>query len=114
MFHSNASGANNYSFTTCIDSACGQGYYGLWMGQNMHYSHIVSGPSTAIKTNLNQTNVLTVVTHNGDIYLYVNGQNVAYIQDNTLITGYIGFTAYEEKNPTDVSFSNAQVWKLQG
>lgn len=112
VFHSNASGANNYSFTFCIDAACGQGYYGLYIGQNMHYSHIVSGLNAAIKAGLNQTNLLTVVVLNGAIYLYINNQYLTQVQDNTFSSGYIGVTAYEGSNSTDVSFSNAEVWKL--
>lgn len=114
VFHSNASGADNYSFTFCINAACGQGYYGLYIGQNMHYSHIVSGFNPAIKTGLNQTNLLTVVVLNGAIYLYINNQYLNQVQDNTFSSGYIGVTAYEGSNSTDVSFSNAEVWKLQG
>jgi hypothetical protein len=114
IFHSNASGSNGYAFTICVDPACGKGYYGLYMSQGNGYSQLISGSSTAIKTDLKQTNLLTVVAYNGDIYLYVNDKSVAHIQDNTFISGYIGLTAYELSNSTDVSFSYAQVWKLQG
>jgi hypothetical protein len=113
IFHSNASGSNDYSFTICINAACGgQGYYRLYLIQGAHANYLTSGPSTAIKANLNQNNLLTAVAYNGAIYLYVNDEYVAHINDNTVNAGYIGLTAYEGINSTDVSFSNIQVWKL--
>ena len=114
IFHANPSGTSDYTFTFCInpDPACGKGYYGLFIGQGTNNSQIVADYSAAIKTDLNQTNLLTVVALNGIIYLYINNLYVKCVNDNTFSSGTIGVTAFEWNNPTDVSFSNLQVWKL--
>ena len=93
IFHSTASGSNDYAFYICIDPLCTKGAYKLYMCQSMRYSRIISGPSPAIKTDFNQTHVLTVVALNGDIYLYINGEYITQVHDNTYISGYIGVMA---------------------
>jgi hypothetical protein len=111
VFYSDAAGGNDYAFTVCITSACGPGY-SLWIGQSMRYSRVTSGSTAYLKTAADQMNQLTVVARNGDIYLYVNDMNVALVHHNTFLAGYVGVTAYEKINGTDVLFSNAQAWKL--
>ncbi len=73
---------------------------------------LTSGSSPAIKTGLNQTNVLKVVARGGNISLYVNGQFIARVNDSSSSSGQIGLMAVAFTNPTNVAFSNAQVWQL--
>ncbi len=68
---------------------------------------IYEGKSGAIKTGLNQTNLLAVRVKNGKIDLYINMQPVISVDDTTLTHGQIGVVAEDNSHPTDVAFSNA-------
>lgn len=72
---------------------------------------LASGSSPAIKTGLNQTNLLTVVARGSSISLYVNKQLIANVHDSLSGSGSIGMLAVDFTNPTDVAFNNAQVWQ---
>jgi hypothetical protein len=72
---------------------------------------LVSSSSPAIKTGLNQTNLLTVVARGSNILLYVNKQLIANVHDSLSSSGAIGMLAVDFTNPTDVAFNNAQVWQ---
>ena len=61
---------------------------------------------------LNYTNLVTVVAKGSDIFLYLNGQSVAYKQDNTAKSGKIGLMAISYTQDTHVQFRNVQVWDL--
>lgn len=88
--------------------------------QNKRFSssgpRLLIGPqhSSAIKTGLGQTNLLTVITHGTGIYLYINKRFVGSAQDSTSLSGTIGMYAGNEVNgaAVDVVFKNAQVWAL--
>jgi hypothetical protein len=68
--------------------------------------------STAILRGPNQLNVVTVIAQGSNLYLYINGQPVAKVSDDTYSSGEIGVFATDFLNSTDVIFSKAQVWKL--
>jgi hypothetical protein len=70
------------------------------------------GTSSAIKTGLNQSNLLAVVAQGSMIDLYVNGQHIDQISDTTSSSGLIGVAADASHQPAEVAFSNAQVWAL--
>lgn len=70
------------------------------------------GTSPAIKTGLNQPNLLAVVAQGSMIDLYVNGQHIDQISDTTSSSGLIGVAAHTSHQPAEVAFSNAQVWTL--
>ena len=71
------------------------------------------GTSTAIKTRLDQSNLLAVVAQNNSIYIYINQQYIAGVSDSTYRTGHIGvFGGNYTQAPADVAFSHLQVWKL--
>jgi hypothetical protein len=59
-----------------------------------------------------QPNLLTVIVHNNQVFLYVNKQYVGSIVINLLSSGEIGMFAYDVKQPTEVAFSHVQVWSL--
>lgn len=71
-----------------------------------------SGFNAAISVGPNQSNTLAVIAQNNTINLYVNQQYIATISDSTLSSGQIGVVAVDYTLPTEVEFSNAQVWKL--
>jgi len=70
------------------------------------------GSSSAIKTGLNQTNLIAVVANGNQIDLYVNMQLIDSVTDSMYSSGQIGVVAEDINNPTDVAFNNAQVWTM--
>ena len=72
---------------------------------------ILDDSNGAIKTG-SQTNLVTVITRNSAISIYVNKQFVGMINDTTFASGEIGVFAYDSSKDTDVAFSNATVWTL--
>ena len=98
-------------------------YFGI--GQNGTYNlqrfvhdpahssnQLVNGQSTFIKTGSGQTNLITVVARGNNIDLYVNQRYIASVTDSTYAQGEIGLAAEDQGDPTEVAFSNAQVYTL--
>lgn len=79
---------------------------------NSQFRMLSSGHSLAITLGLNQTNQVAVIANQNNFYLYVNQQYVATVTDTTFSSGQIGVAALDYSTPTEVEFSNAQVWKL--
>ena len=69
--------------------------------------------SPAIKTGLNQTNLIAVVANGNSLVLYVNKQQIASVNDGTYSNGQIGVIAESTQNPTEIVFTNAEVWPTQ-
>jgi hypothetical protein len=67
-----------------------------------------------IKADLGAVNTLTVIVLSHNIYLYINGQSVGVVPRPTVMSGGIGVAAFEEAISTDVVFSDAKLWILQG
>ena len=81
---------------------------GNFLGKTLNYSN-----SSAIKTGLNQPNILTLVARGSNIYLYINKQFIASVHNSAYSSGQVGLTATSFANPSaDVAFSNAKVWQL--
>jgi serine/threonine protein kinase len=105
----------------CADNAAGK-WYNLDISQSGQYSLVrfdhfgapaktlASGSASALKTGLNQSNLIAVVANRSTFDLYVNHQKIANISDNTYSHGEIGFIA--DNPPAEVVYSNAKVWKL--
>jgi serine/threonine protein kinase len=102
------------------DSGKGSFYY-FYINRNGAYaletygSYILSkiisrGPSPAIKTGLNQPNLLAVVANNNTINLYVNMQFIVSVSDNSFYQGQIGVVAEDTGNPADIVFTDAKIW----
>lgn len=68
------------------------------------------GTSPAIKTGLNQTNLIAVVANGSSLKLFINMQLIASVSDSTYNSGKIGVVAENISNPTEVVFTNAKVW----
>ena len=79
---------------------------------NNQFNLLQSRSSPAIKTGLNQVNVLTAIVHNSNLYLYVNTQFVTSYFLSAYAQGGGGFTALSINQATDVAFSNLKVWTL--
>jgi hypothetical protein len=74
-------------------------------------TQLLTGSSQAMK-GLNQSNEITVVAQDTQMYFFLNRQYLGSTNDNTYTAGQIGVLAESAKNPTDVAFSNAKVWTL--
>lgn len=79
---------------------------------NSHSTNLDYGSSPAIHTGLNKSNMLTVVARGNQLYLYVNRQYVTNVTDNTYTSGQIGVFSADDSAPTDVAYTNAEVWQL--
>lgn len=75
-------------------------------------STLLTGYSAAITPGLGQQNTVAVIAVQNTLALYVNQQYVASLTDASLSSGEIGLTAYDVSVPTEIEFSNAQVWDL--
>jgi hypothetical protein len=71
---------------------------------------LISGSSPAIKRGPNQTNQLTIIAHKHTIYVYINGDFIAQMDDWNSSYGTVGMMAVDFGNPTDVRYENVQVF----
>ena len=93
------------------------GSYGIYSENNTSnpknpYKTLSSGKHGAIKTGLNQANVIALAANGNTISLYINGQYIDSAQDTTYKNGQLGIYGYAANNNLDVAVSNVRVWKL--
>ncbi|HYL44978.1 MAG TPA: hypothetical protein VEU97_16465, partial [Ktedonobacteraceae bacterium] len=90
------------------------GGYVLDIAQNGNTKNLLSGTSTLINVGLNQTNLLTAVTFDDQIYIYVNKRPLGHVSNSVSTQGQIGLFAqtFLSDGAVDIVFSNAQVWSL--
>ena len=72
---------------------------------------LLSSTTPAMK-GLNQPNLITLIARGSQLTIFVNKQYVDSVSDSSYKGGQIGFMAYYKSNPTEVAFSNLQIWKL--
>ncbi|MEO8970133.1 MAG: family 16 glycoside hydrolase [Ktedonobacteraceae bacterium] len=77
-------------------------------------STLLTGYSAAITPGLGQQNTVAVIAVQNTLDLYVNQQYVASVTDSSLSSGEIGVASYDNNVPTEIEFSNAQIWDLTG
>lgn len=107
-FRSNEAGTGDYTLT--IDS---YGQYSLIVYKdNEELKTVIQGHSSAFKTGLNQSNLITVIARGRNFYLYINGQFLPLGSDINYSTGGIGLLAGDTTHSTEVAFSNLKVWSL--
>ena len=96
--------------------ACQDGSYVLLLYTNNTAGTartLLNSSIPSFNTGRNRTNQLTVIAKGQTIYLYVNKQLVDSVIDGTYSQGSFGVSADSLGNwPTDVAYTNAQVWKL--
>lgn len=110
IFRANPANSQFYLFRISKDGA-----YDLFLyvdSQGSHAKNLLSNSSSLIKTGLNQTNTITVVAQGGSLYFYINQQYLDSASNTMYLSGKIGVFAESNTNPTNVAFSNAQVWTL--
>lgn len=108
LFRATGSNGSFYFFRIGID-----GSYALDLYKSATQGvTLVQGFSPAITIGLAQSNQIAVIAVKGLLYLYVNQQYVTSVADSTLTSGSIGVAALDNRNPTTVEFSNAEVWNV--
>jgi hypothetical protein len=104
----NSTLSNYYFFSISQD-----GHYSLYYYQNdKSQIRLAAGSSSSINRGLNRANVLTVIAHGSDIYLYVNNHYITHVKDNRHLSGAVGVFARSDTTATSVQFSNAKIWNL--
>jgi hypothetical protein len=109
IFRANTSEAKWYSFAIFLDES-----YILSVYKDLESFTILQGKTnpTIIPHERNKTNLLTVIAQRHDIYLLVNKQYLWKQTDATYSDGDIGLLVADSQNPTDVAFSNVQLWLI--
>jgi hypothetical protein len=103
--------ANRNSFQFYALQVNSDGSYNLFVSKDQsHNTNLLFGTSTAYKKG--QTNLIAIVARGSNIYIYINKQYTGSINDGTYASGQIGVLVDDHTNPTDVAYSDAQVWTL--
>ncbi|TMC22070.1 MAG: hypothetical protein E6J34_07510 [Chloroflexi bacterium] len=73
---------------------------------------LLTGTTSLIHAGLNQENLIAVIAQDNDLNLYVNGKYLDSTSYNGPTAGIIGVVADDSTHPTEVVYSQAQVWVL--
>ena len=105
---------SNPSLPSYVFTITYSGFYALNVSLDpQHGRTLVFGRSLAIKTGLNQANLLGVLARAGNISLFINKHFVASASDDTYSSGAIGLvTSNFPQTSIDVAFNNVRVWNL--
>jgi hypothetical protein len=109
IFRSTNSAFSAYAFTISYT-----GLYELDISYNSQQGSILAfGRSSAIKTGLNQLNLISVMLRGDEIDLFINKQFVTSVHNQAHPSGAIGLIADNTTHiSTDTAFSNVQFWNL--
>ncbi len=107
IFRANSAKSQYYLFRAGTDDS-----YTLERYNNSQLTTLSSGFSIAIATGVGQSNTLAVIADKSTLYLFANSTYIATATDSTFTSGQIGVVALDFTLPTNVEFSNAQVWTL--
>ncbi len=109
LFRLNAAQQKAYLFS--IDGNGGYDLSALKPGQNSVQTLSV-GTNTAIKTAVGDSNLIAVVVRGTTIYMFVNQQYMAQVDDSNSASGSIGVFSSTNGSPEEAAFNNAEVWRL--
>jgi hypothetical protein len=107
IFRANNAKSQYYLFRVGTD-----GSYTLERYNNSQLTTLSSGFSIAIATGVGQSNTLAVIADKSTFYLFANSTYIATATDSAFTSGQIGVVTLDFTLPTNVEFSNAQVWPL--
>lgn len=92
---------------------CQNGNFDLYSFDNGKYTTLVSPQSSSqIHQGLGASNTLAIVANGTTITLFVNHTQLTSITDTHFSSGFLGLTASDYTNATEVAFTNARVWTL--
>ncbi len=77
-----------------------------------HAKTLTSGTASSIHTGYNQSNQIAVQASGNEIDLYINDTYIDSVSDATLQSGQIGVIADGNSTAPEVTYNNAQVWKI--
>lgn len=109
IFRADSANDKFYLFRIGVD-----GSYDLYLyvnNQGSQAQRLLTG-STGLMKGLGQSNKITLVARNTNLYFYLNGEYLNGTSDNTYASGKIGVFGESSSQATDVAFSNAKVWTL--
>ena len=109
IFRADSNPGKLYIFEMCMD-----GSYNLFVYRNSSgdSSLLANASSSAIKSGLNQANLLAVTAQSSSLVLYVNMQKVTSVNNAAFSQGQVALAADSFNNTTQVVFSNARLWTL--
>ena len=107
LFRANSARSQYYVFRIGTD-----GSYTLEVYNGNRLKTLSSGYSTAVMPGTGQSNTLQVLAKNKTIDLFVNSTFITGATDASYTSGQIGVVALDYSLPTEVEFTNAQVWTL--
>jgi eukaryotic-like serine/threonine-protein kinase len=99
---------SGYYFSISMDGSYSLQKVAVDSSGNSVNTVLVSGNSAAIK--IGQSNLLTVIAHGSNIYLYINKQYVDQANDKTYTSGRIGIYADGDTENARVVARDARVW----
>ena len=110
VFRADSSSAQYYVFDVCQDGSFSLFYF-TGSGQSGRYILNMITDS-AIKTGLNQSNLIAVVAYHAFLYLYVNRHLVGHTINSTYEHGQIGVSndSNGATGPSEAVFSNMRLW----
>lgn len=108
IFRANSSKTRYYLFRIGADGSYALDLY----SGTTQATTLNNGLSLTIATGVGQSNQVAVIANKNTLYLFINRQFITSIKDSTLSSGQIGVVALDYSTPTEVEFSNAQVWQL--
>lgn len=107
-FRYNSQDHSGYRFVVCANGIVRL----LAYPDGAHYKRLLDEPVSAVRTGYNQTNTLAVVANGNTLDLYVNKQKIGTYIDDTLADGMFALFAAASGNSTEVTFRNANIWRL--
>jgi hypothetical protein len=90
----------------------GNGFYSIRVGRGDGIAPLVDWqPSSAVRTGIDR-NVIRAVCMNDILAMYVNGELVAYVEDQTYHSGTSGLAVAGGMYGVDMSFDNANIYDV--
>ncbi len=108
LIRADANGSGYY-FSISMDGSYSLQKVAVDSSGNSVNTVLVSGNSTAIKTG--QANLLAIIAHGSNMYLYINKHYVDQASDTTYTSGRVGIYADGDTENARVVARAAQVWK---
>lgn len=109
IFRSNPNSSKFYLLQFNVDGTYEM--YGYVSNNGNDARSLLSGNTPAMK-GLNQPNLITLIARGSQFTIFVNQQYADTVSDGLYKGGQIGLIAYYKSSPTEVAFSNLQIWKF--
>lgn len=127
LFRADSTSGHSYYFQVCQDGSyrlirymdnTGKNTVDIIPSKNLTCSsnsteQVTASSSPYMNCSTGQANTIAILANGGSIILYVNGQQIDNVQDDSYASGNLALFANEISDTTQVEFSNAKVWTLQ-